>query len=1072
MTTPAMTAESVSSVAPAQPGRRAPAWRRRLGLLAFALTAGLALPPATAQQEEAGGGGISGVVIDDDFDAPIPGVRLAIIELNRSIESGADGHFLFSGLNPGAYTLTIDKEGYRREVRSNVAVAANQLNELEIRLVGEYTEMEALIVEEIDLTQEAAVGALPLDPQNAAVAATISSELIGKAGHSTVAGALSMVSGATVSEGKYAVIRGLGDRYTSTQINGVRLPSADPEKRAVQLDLFPSALVDAIRVSKVFTPDQQGDAGGGAINIVTRAIPEESIYAFKIAQGHRSGTTKDGNFLWNERRISDYWGRQPQRALDRRSTEVPAITRDGSFPGSGGDLDGVVSDREREADRLINGLTPVVGPTRRAPPADHSWSVTVGDFLAFTNSDWRVGGLLGLAYSRKYSSYTGALRQTVSDPTDDADPLDVQSASREDQGVEKILWGRIATLGLDLNGEQRLGVTHLYTHATDNQTAQRVYDLPVEDKPWSVNNARIENTLDYTERTMESLQTFGRHTLPFLGGWQLAGTLDMEDPIFSWTGARSQSRLFEPDRTRSGGTRTNDVDGTIRWADPLCYRDWYDINERSSQFFWDGTLPFVTPSGEKGKLQFGHFLDQVTRTFRSDYLTYAYPTYAYGREVDKYAPIENLTYRGGVPEQVEEGETPIWETLYGQNRGLLPQAQHPDYPDLFGISMTSGTFFDQPAIDYDGEQTLRSSYWMVDVPFRSWLSAMFGTRVEQTRMSTRVDVLSTDESDPLLNTLYLYRLERDPVSGQRLLRRTPVDEDEANSQIDETDVLPAFGLTFKPDPTVVASFNWSRTIARPTFKELAPVATPIHGTQDAFIGNPDLVVSHMENSDLRLEWMPRPRHSDLFSLSFFHKDIQDVIDRDLVDRGVISGETVTFPVNYPEARITGFEFEWRQGLDAVADWAAGWTLTYNYTRLASRLTYDADKIESLAAFSGATSRPLQSQPDDLANVGLIFEDDRLDVDISLFYRYTGGMLVAGESASFEGGYTPSIYQRPSSSLTLSLSKRIFGHLTFGLTMNMPLERTVEQVYRSGDREDVRSSVPTSADYSLSLGGTF
>src|SRR6185369_18035858 len=86
--------------------------------------------------------------------------------------------------------------------------------------------------------------------------------------------ALKFVVGASVVGGKYAVVRGLLDRYTGTTLNGVKVPSADPRRRAVQVDLFPTATIESVTVTKTFTPDLQGDFTGGGIDMKTCAIPE------------------------------------------------------------------------------------------------------------------------------------------------------------------------------------------------------------------------------------------------------------------------------------------------------------------------------------------------------------------------------------------------------------------------------------------------------------------------------------------------------------------------------------------------------------------------------------------------------------------------------------------------------------------------------------------------------------------------------------------------------------------------------------------------------------------------------
>ena len=86
-----------------------------------------------------------------------------------------------------------------------------------------------------------------------------------------------LVPGTTIQDGKYAVVRGLPDRYVNSQMNGVRLPSADPDKRAVQLDQFPSEMIESVQVTKTFTPDQQADASGAwrALNVWVTIVDAE-----------------------------------------------------------------------------------------------------------------------------------------------------------------------------------------------------------------------------------------------------------------------------------------------------------------------------------------------------------------------------------------------------------------------------------------------------------------------------------------------------------------------------------------------------------------------------------------------------------------------------------------------------------------------------------------------------------------------------------------------------------------------------------------------------------------------------
>src|SRR5262249_45603631 len=95
----------------------------------------------------------------------------------------------------------------------------------------------------------------------------------------------------TVQDAKYVFVRGLGERYTTSSLNGARIPSPEPEKRVVPLDLFPSGLLQSVTTSKTFTPDQQGDFAGAAVDIKTREFPAQRSLSAQFPGGYASGSS-------------------------------------------------------------------------------------------------------------------------------------------------------------------------------------------------------------------------------------------------------------------------------------------------------------------------------------------------------------------------------------------------------------------------------------------------------------------------------------------------------------------------------------------------------------------------------------------------------------------------------------------------------------------------------------------------------------------------------------------------------------------------------------------------------------
>ena len=122
------------------------------------------------------------------------------------------------------------------------------------------------------------------------------------------AAAMKKVTGATISGGKYVYIRGLGDRYSLSQLNGLVIPSADPYRNSAQLDLIPTNLLDNIVTSKTFTPDLPGNFTGGSVDIKTKSFPEQFTLTFSASVGYNAQNNLIDNFLSYEGGASDYWG--------------------------------------------------------------------------------------------------------------------------------------------------------------------------------------------------------------------------------------------------------------------------------------------------------------------------------------------------------------------------------------------------------------------------------------------------------------------------------------------------------------------------------------------------------------------------------------------------------------------------------------------------------------------------------------------------------------------------------------------------------------------------------------------
>ncbi|MEY2715199.1 MAG: hypothetical protein RIT24_1542, partial [Planctomycetota bacterium] len=259
-------------------------------------TPGVVLIATSTALAASQGGALRGAVIDREFGTPLAGVTVTIVENGLRTNTNEQGIYNFSDLAPGKYTLKIEKPGFVRRITQDVIIEEGRLTDIDADLAGEFEDMDEVVVQEIELAgSESALLELRLEsPQ---LLDSVGADMMARAGASDAAAALQLVSGATVQDGKYAVVRGLPDRYVSAQLDGVRLPTADAERRAVQLDQFPSTVIQSVQVSKTFTPDQQGDASGGAVNVDLRDLPETTSFQMRMQGGFNSQVQGAKNFI-------------------------------------------------------------------------------------------------------------------------------------------------------------------------------------------------------------------------------------------------------------------------------------------------------------------------------------------------------------------------------------------------------------------------------------------------------------------------------------------------------------------------------------------------------------------------------------------------------------------------------------------------------------------------------------------------------------------------------------------------------------------------------------------------------
>jgi len=241
-------------------------------------------------------GTIRGTIIDDATGEPMIGANVIVPGQGMGAISDLDGSFSLVAA-PGTYEIQISFITYQTIVFKSLVVEANKVNVLgEIRMKESSMQLaEVVVVEEMTRNSEAAI--VTVKKRSPVILDGISAAKIKLVGDGTAVEAAKRVTGVSVEGGKYVYIRGLGDRYTRTTLNGMDIPGLDPDKNSIQLDIFPTNLISNIMVSKNFSAELPADFTGGILNIETTSFPEEKVFEGSFGISYNPDMHFNSNFL-------------------------------------------------------------------------------------------------------------------------------------------------------------------------------------------------------------------------------------------------------------------------------------------------------------------------------------------------------------------------------------------------------------------------------------------------------------------------------------------------------------------------------------------------------------------------------------------------------------------------------------------------------------------------------------------------------------------------------------------------------------------------------------------------------
>lgn len=372
------------------------------------------------------------------------------------------------------------------------------------------------VAENVVVTGEHIRGSVDRERLSASVIDVLSADDFKVTGDSDAVAALSRVTGLTVVNDKYVYVRGLGERYSNTTFNGASLPSPDPIRRVVPMDLFPTGVLEAVDIRKTYSPELPGDFSGGTVQLRTTGVPQESLRRFSASMESNSETTgrEAVGYEGGDRDFLGYddGGRDYPDTLDQ-------LTQGGAVPLSV--LAGTAGARAAAGRSLDNNYETEIEEL----PANVGLELGLGD--RFEVGGGSLGYLFGTRYKNDHA-FRNEERRTTS--LDGAGNTVVRDDQRQSRNVNTVDLSSLLNLEWELSADNALRSSTFLTRSTDKR-AIRTIGLLAE------NNINVADTdLEWEERQLLTQQLSGEHVLPAL-----------QDLKISWQGTWSQAQRDKPD---------------------------------------------------------------------------------------------------------------------------------------------------------------------------------------------------------------------------------------------------------------------------------------------------------------------------------------------------------------------------------------------------------------------------------------------------------------------------------------------------------------------------------------------
>ncbi|MBK7433374.1 MAG: outer membrane beta-barrel protein [Chitinophagaceae bacterium] len=435
-------------------------------------------------------GKIEGKLTDAKTGLPLSGVSVLIKNSNKGVATDQEGRYVINADANTRISLIFSYNGVSKEVE-DIEVANGKTTTQNITLEVKAKTSDAVVVRSSsNARKETAAALISYQKNTSVVAQVISAETIKRSPDKNTGEVLKRVTGTSIQEGKYLVVRGLSDRYNQAMLNGILLSSTEPDRKTFSFDIFPAAMIDNIIMNKTFIPELPGEWAGGLVQVQTRDVPAASFLNVQAGTGFNSNTIgKD--FLQARGGKMDWLG------IDNGARGLPS-----SIPVKSVFSALTPAEKTNLGKDFRNNWVPVSG----SAPVNSSFQINGGGSIKLFGK--KVAGIFALTYNQS-NKRTPFNNTFIANNEGDVELLYYNNKYSRD-----LLAGGLANITVQLNNNNKISLKNLININTTDFVTDR-YDGRDFIISGGGNGDKVKATeIGFRQNTFFNTQLIGEHNLP------------------------------------------------------------------------------------------------------------------------------------------------------------------------------------------------------------------------------------------------------------------------------------------------------------------------------------------------------------------------------------------------------------------------------------------------------------------------------------------------------------------------------------------------------------------------------